>query len=251
MPKDIMIQKTKVKTIKFFLFLQITILLFQGCSNKTYKNQKNQKQSAYTILGLGDSITEGNGENASYLFPLLRKLLSAGYETEFIGPNAHKSEIGNIMHAGYGGRNAEYLEAHIDSIYTKYTADIVLLHAGHNHFNKEKPIEGIVAAQKSIVSKIVAINPDVKIFVAQVITSGKLPKYSYIPALNDQIDLLIKQLKIKDLPVTTVNHAKGFNWKIHCLADKVHPNTKGAEVMADAWFKAIDKEFKKSTVVNK
>lgn len=219
-----------MKTIKFFLFLQITILLFQGCSNNSYTNQKNQKQNAYTILGLGDSITEGNGENASYLFPLWRKLLSAGYETEFIGLNAHKSEIGNIMHAGYGGRNAEYLDAHIDSVYTKYTADIVLLHAGHNHFNKEKPIVGIVA---------------------QVITSGKLPKYSYIPELNDQIGHLIEQLKREGLPVSTVNQAKDFNWKIHCLADKVHPNTKGAEVMADAWFDAIDKELKKSREIKK
>jgi acetyl esterase len=249
---DKIMQKNKVNIIRFFLFLQIATLLFQGCSNNTEKKQKSKKQNSYTILGLGDSITEGNGTALySYLFPLWKKLLSAGYETEFIGPNVHKCHIGNIMNAGYGGKNAEYLDTHIDSIYTKYTADIVLLHAGHNHFNKENPIEGIVAAQKSIISKIVAINPDVKIFVAQVITSGKLPKYSYIPELNKQTYHLVEQLKIKGLPVTIVNQAKDFNWKTHCLTDKVHPNFKGAEVMADTWFNAINKELKKFTDTNK
>lgn len=90
-----------------------------------------------------------------------------------------------------------------------------------------------------------------KIFIAQVITSGKLAKYSYIPELNKQIYHLVEQLKIKGLPVKIVNQAKGFNWKIHCLTDKVHPNIKGAEVMADTWFNAIDKELKKFTDTNK
>lgn len=221
--------------VKLFSILFVLMLLL-GCNHK--------KQMKYTILGLGDSITEGRGENKSYLSSLWGKLDSAGYTTEFIGPNTHMSDMGNIMNAGYSGKNAGYLDAHIDSIYSKYTADIVLLHIGHNHFAKEKPIQGIIAAQRSIIQKISSINPKVKIFVAQVIPSGKLPKYSYIPELNEQILFLVERLQKEALPVTLVNQAEGFNWEIHCLSDRVHPNARGAEVMADVWFNSIDSALK-------
>ena len=92
-----------------------------------------------------------------------------------------------INHCGFSGKNAEFLESKIDSIYRKYPADVVLLHSGHNHFNTENPVDGIIEAQKSIINKILAINADVKILVAKVIESGKLPKYSYIPELNQHI----------------------------------------------------------------
>jgi acetyl esterase len=238
--------RRKLNTFKIFLLLQLTIVLFQACLKKNEEKRNDMQRKPYTILGLGDSITEGNSPNKSYLFSLWEKLYKAGYLTEFIGPNTHQCEIGSIRNAGFGGKNAEYLDVHIDSIYTKHPADIVLLHTGHNHFTEEKPIEGIIAAQKSIISKIVAINPNVKIFIAQVITSGKLPKYSYIPELNKQISHLADQLQKDGLPIILVDQSKDFNWEIHCLKDKVHPNSKGAELMANTWFKSIDKELKKS-----
>lgn len=216
-----------------------------GCYHKEKQDEKVKQQTTYTILGLGDSITEGKGENKSYLFPLWEKLFSAGYITEFIGPNVHKCRIGSIMNAGYSGRNAEYLNTHIDSIYREYPADIVLLHAGHNHFAKDDPIQGIIAMHKSILSKIVAINPKVKILVSQVIQSGKLPKYSYIPELNEKIALMVEQLSGEGYPIKLVNQAEGFNWKEDCLPDKVHPNIKGAKKMADKWFDALETVLEK------
>lgn len=47
-----------------------------------------KKQSRFTIMGLGDSITEGSDDFASYLFPLWEKLMSAGYEFDFISVGA-------------------------------------------------------------------------------------------------------------------------------------------------------------------
>lgn len=204
-----------------------------------------KSRKTYTILGLGDSITEGNGECKSYLFPLWEKLFSVGYATEFIGPNEHKCPIGSIMNAGYSGRNAEFLNEHIDSIYRKYPADIILLHAGHNHFAKENPIDGIIAAHQSIIEKIMAINPRVTILESQVIQSGKLPKYSYLPELNEKIALMAEQLPSEGNPIILVNQAEGFNWTEDCLPDKVHPNIKGAQKMAEKWFVALETVLEK------
>ncbi|BAX78799.1 alpha/beta hydrolase fold domain-containing protein [Labilibaculum antarcticum] len=235
--------KFRINRIEILLLL--IVFPFQGCQHKEKQDEKDKKQKTYTVLGLGDSITEGKGEKQSYLFPLWEKLFSAGYRTEFIGPNVHKCRIGSIMNAGFSGENVEYLNAHIDSIYTKYPADIVLLHAGHNHLAEELPIPGIITMHKSIIAKIFAINPEVKILVSQVIQSGKLPKYSYIPELNEKIALMVQQLSNEGYPLTLVNQAEGFNWKEDCLPDKVHPNIKGAKKMANKWFDALEAVLEK------
>ncbi len=237
----------KYTTIKLFFLLPLTIVFFNDCSKKE-DNSNGVSNKPFTILGLGDSITEGKRENKSYLFPLWEQLYNAGYKAKFIGPNTYKHETKNIKNAGYSGKDAEFLDAITDSIYKKYTADIVLLHTGHNHFAEENPVAGIIAAQKSIISKIIARNPKVTIFLAQVITSGKLPKYSYIPALNEQIANLAIELQKKGLPIVLVNQAKNFNWELHCLQDKVHPNAKGAKLMATTWFESIDKKRKESSL---
>lgn len=230
----------RINVNRIKILVLVMAFSFQGCHHKEQQDEKDKMQKKYTLLGLGDSITEGKGEKKSYLFPLWKKLFSAGYMTEFIGPNVHKCRIGSIMNAGYSGRNVEYLNAHIDSLYKKYPADIVLLHAGHNHFAKEEPIHDIIAMHKSIIAKIIAINPKVKILVSKVIRSGKLPKYSYIPELNEKIALMVEQLSSEGYPIFLVNQAEGFNWKEDCLTDKVHPNIKGAKKMANKWFEALE-----------
>ncbi len=197
-------------------------------------------QPRFSIMGLGDSITEGGGDKfQSYLFPLWEMLYTAGYSFDFIGPRSGKCRIGSLNHCGFGGKNAEFLDSCIDSIYRSYPADIVLLHTGHNHFDTEKPVDGIIASQESIIRKIRAINPKATVLVAQVIPSGKLPKYSYIPELNKAIARMVK--RIHSDQVILVDQANGFDWKKQTIDDKVHPNPLGAKQMAETWFKALQK----------
>ena len=147
-----------------------------------------------TIMAVGDSITQGGEGFESYTAPLWSMLYGAGYAFDFIGPNSFTCRTGSVANCGYGGRTAEYLDSKIDSLYALYPADVVLLHAGHNHFAEEDPVGGIVAAQRSIILKIMARNPAAKIIVAQVIPAGKLPKYSYIPELNDRLAEMVEDL---------------------------------------------------------
>ncbi|MCK3683910.1 alpha/beta hydrolase fold domain-containing protein [Maribellus sp. YY47] len=217
--------------------LLIGLLGFCSCNANKQAGPEKAESKRITILGLGDSITEGGKTFHSYLFPLWKRLFTAGYKFDFIGPRSSNSRIGKIKHCGFSGENAEFLKKQIDSIYREYPADIVLLHSGHNHFNTENPVNGIIHAQKSIIEKILTINPDAKILVAKVVESGKLPKYSYIPELNQQIEKMLADLKNPN--VTLVDQSKKFNWGKHSIADKVHPNPEGAEIMADAWFERL------------
>lgn len=229
--------------MKFYdriLFSHFVICLIFVSGALPLMAQRNEPApKRYTILGIGDSVTEGGENFQSYLFPLWEKLFTAGYTFDFIGPRESYCRIGTLNHSGFSGENAEFLEEHIDSIYRKYPADIVLLHSGHNHFETENPVNGIVAAQKSIIRKILGKNPEAKILVAQVIQSGKLPKYTYISELNKKIAEMVRGLNLPN--VILVNQAKGFDWTKMTIEDNVHPNRAGAEKMARVWFRAIQK----------
>ena len=201
------------------------------------------KGSEVTILGLGDSITEGGPEFFSYLFPLDSMLKSGGYRVRFIGPRHSAQQGDSIAHAGFSGKTAEYLAKNIDSIYTAFPADIVLLHSGHNHFIEESPVDGIIRAQQSIIHTIKAKNPKAVVLVAAVITAGKLPKYEYIPALNAAIKKMVDSLN--DPSVLLVDQQKGWDWNLYTIHDKVHPNRAGANRIAGNWYNALTPLLKK------
>lgn len=192
--------------------------------------QTQDRKSRWRIMPVGDSITEGGTTFAVYRAPLLQKLTDAGYHVEYAGSRGS----GTLKHEGYGGSNAEFLATVVGKNFQRFPADIVLIHAGHNHFVEEKPLLGIVAATEKMVADFRAANPKVIVLLAQVIPSGKLPKYSYIPELNQELAKLAKRLD-----VVLVNQADGFDWKSDTIADMVHPNAKGAEKMAACWFTAL------------
>jgi len=123
---------------KLARILSVFLVLSYGFVSKI--DDKNKQEEGYTILGLGDSITQGSA-SCSYLFPLRKKLSALDCKFRFIGPNQSVFNNDTIQCAGFSGRNAEYLDKLIYDIYTKYPADFVLIHSGHNHFNSENRIQ--------------------------------------------------------------------------------------------------------------
>ena len=112
-----------------------------------------------------------------------------------------------------------------------------MVHAGHNHFIEENPVQGMIDSYRSIINKILSINPKAHLFLAQVIHSGKLPKYGYIPKLNREVASLVKSLDPDQ--VHLVNVAKSFKWKKHTIKDKDHPTTTSATIIAEEWLKVL------------
>lgn len=152
-------------------------------------------------------------------------------------------DVGPLQHCGYGGKTIEFLDKNIDSLYRDHPADVLLLHAGHNHFADKEPVQGIISAHRSLIDKVLTANPDAIIFVAQVIPSGKLPKYSYIPELNKELKKMVRSYHSRN--IILVNVARGFDWEVHTNKDHVHPNAAGAEQMAHQWMKSIRRHLKK------
>ena len=201
-----------------------------------------------SVLALGDSITQGSEQCVSYIFPLRKRLLAAGLDVDFIGPRTRIYDGDTLQHCGFGGKTVEYLDVHIDSLYRLYPADVVLIHAGHNHFVEKKPVPGIIEAHRSLIDKIRRMNPEAVIFVAQVIESGKLPKYSYIPELNEALAGLVRSYASDR--VRLVAAGKGFDWRTDAIEDHVHPNAAGAAIMAGNWAEAMLPVLTKTGSVN-
>jgi acetyl esterase/lipase len=199
-----------------------------------------------TILPLGASITEGGGNRASYRMPLWELLVGYGYVVEFVGSRSSSERIGPLRHEGHSGSPAEYLAKHIVELYQANPADVVLLHAGHNHSTEEHPVGGIVEATRQIVAKVRAINPKVIVLVAQPAPKGKLPKYDYLPELNRALADFAQEDRVAHAhdaihPVVLVDQTVGFDWHTDTIADHVHPNPAGTRKIARRWFAALQK----------
>lgn len=183
------------------------------------------------ILCLGDSITEGGSTFSVYRHSLATKLKEAQIPVTFVGPKKDKA---GLAHGAYGGKSIEQVAEEYRKWHEQHPADVVIIHSGHNHFIEEKPIPGIIRTAEEMIALARKDNPEVIVLLAKVIPSGKLPKYSYIPELNDEIGKLGDKLNI-----TVVDQETGFDWKEDTIQDMVHPNESGASKMAEKFFVAL------------
>jgi lysophospholipase L1-like esterase len=198
-----------------------------------------EPSSVWRVMPLGDSITAGNGGFGNYRVHLARLFADLPHRVEFVGTEDTRPPHAGLRHQGHGGRNTEFLATHFEAWFRTHPADIILLHSGHNHTVEEDPVPGILRATEQIVSLARAQNPRVVILLAQVIPAGKLPKYEYLPALNRALAELAPRLHRPEQPVILVDQARGFSVAEDTVADKVHPNERGAEKIARRWLEAL------------
>ena len=201
------------------------------------------------IMALGDSITEGGSTFSAYTYPLWEKLYAGGYQVEFVGSRTIQTRTGEFKNEGRGGWNAESIAQEFEKNFPNHIADVLLIHCGHNHEADEKPIPAIVAANASMIATARRSNPQIYIFLAQVIPSGKLPKYRYLPELNIELKRLAEKLDTPVSRVIAVDQATGFDWRTDTIEDHVHPNALGAEKIASRWFEAVARTLPRNAPV--
>ena len=204
----------------------------------------------FSVCCVGDSITEGTTQDASayrwtYRLYLPDALSALGY-TNVAWKGSHVSSYSGsaLPSEGWSGQNAAQVAAKYIANAEGDRADFLLLHSGHNYdASNAGNISSVVAAVTNAHAQIIAAarakNPKVVVLEAKVITSGKLPKYQYIPTLNEAIGVLASRLNTVDSPVVVVDMSEGWDYATHCISDMVHPNETGARLMAERWAAAI------------
>ena len=172
-------------------------IFIQTSSNK-YKSKQMSVQSGtpLKIMPLGDSITEGEGDDPNYVgyrAELWHLLYTAGYNFTFVGNQASGtssySDGFNNHHEGHGGMEVgppsynsyttmlDNIDTYLSTLQSSSnTPDIVLFHMGTNDIDNTPTQESTIASQlyevctNHILDATVG-NPNAEIFLAKIIAN--------------------------------------------------------------------------------
>ncbi len=218
------------------------------------------KLDVVNIVPLGDSITQAEKGYNSYRRSLNKKLLAAGYQVNFVGSmNQTKdctdfpSQDFDFDHEGHWGWRIDEViegrqaqcsgEGKIADWLNNYTPDLALIHLGTNDVFRGDSVSSSSAELKQIVEILRQKNPNIAIFIAQLIPTDDKQVNKAIIDLNQQITTLVAEINQTNSPVILVDQYSGFNPR-HDTYDGVHPNLQGEEKIAQKWFEAIDTYLK-------
>jgi lysophospholipase L1-like esterase len=126
-------------------------------------------------------------------------------------------------------------------------ADIVLMHFGTNDVWNNFTPTNILNAYTAILTKLRAVNPNVRVLVAQIIPlqpSGCNDCPTRAQNLNAQIPTWAAANSTAASPIAVVDQYTGFNPATgQDTSDGVHPNAAGSVKIAAKWFNALTPVF--------
>jgi lysophospholipase L1-like esterase len=196
------------------------------------------------IMPLGDSITQGVNKKSCYRFYLDSLLLSAGYSFDMVGSLSGPESGYDSNHEGHWGWEAHALLPNIGNWARSAQPDVVLMHAGTNDILHETDANRMIVVNRtigelgSIIDTLRAVNPSIKIFLAQIIPDISASDRVDIDSLNKRIPQLASSKNAISSPIIVVDQNTGFNFASD-LADSYHPNETGARKMAAKWCTAL------------
>lgn len=216
-----------------------TILLRFLLATALLGNANHINAAPIHVMALGDSITEGT-PNQNYRLALGMQARMYGCDLVFNGTIKDTFPQFASSHYGIGGIQAQLVDAaFITSWMINEMPDVVLIHLGTNDAVVGRTALDTAKYLSSIIDKIRAINPAVKIFIAQLIPMAPSAPNATISQLNSLIPTLADMKKLATSPpVVAVDLASGFDLATD-TSDGVHPTTVGNAKIATKWFEAL------------
>jgi hypothetical protein len=220
------------------------------------------------IQPLGNSITHASYPRYSYRYYLWTKLLDDGFDFNFVG-SMQDNKNGNPewpMHMGqafdqdheghsgwttfdiWWGKSNEPDAGKLSEWLQDYTPDISLIHLGTNDINQGVQSNSITEVTVinnyinyrygTLINHLRAANPNIVIFVAQIIPRNDSVRNYWTDFYNSQLPTLQVSKYSSTSPIIIVDQNTGFD-EIADTYDGVHPNAAGEEKMAQRWRDAI------------
>jgi lysophospholipase L1-like esterase len=219
------------------------------------------------ILCLGDSITQGVGGHTSYRYPLWKDLVDSGVTFDLVGQMnnpysgpttypAYKGLAFDTNHEGHYGWTVDQVlnggvnnggtygsgTGKLSTWLSGYTADIALVHLGTNdvgiwHYT---PTATVVGYLNQVIDTLRTGNPNVTIFLAEVLPNSNATWNSAINNLNAQIPGIVTAKSTTQSKVYLVDQNTGFGLTTDYLYDGTHPSASTEIAMADRWMGAME-----------
>lgn len=182
-----------------------------------------QSQKAKTILFFGDSLTAGYGLSTEEAFPaIVEKQLNKN------GKSA------KVINAGLSGETTAGGLSRIDWI-LRQPIDVFVLELGGNDGLRGLPVDQSKKNLQSIIDKVKAKNPNVKIVVVGMMVPPNMGK-DYTNQFKDIFPAIAKKNNTTLMPFLLEGVAG--NEKLN-LPDGIHPNIEGHKIVAGNVYKVI------------
>lgn len=245
-----------VQFIKNGLSVLVLCFLLMSCEDQVNPGQdcnpKLHLDTTLKILPLGDSRVEGGSpEYESYRYSLWKKLIENAWDVDFIGSRQEQTKQAPVLgtcfdndHEGTGGAiTTDILETLIQIGNGYGVPDIVLLGIGGNDLlDAGATPAATIANIESIIGQLQSQSPKVIIFLEQIapgISSLMTPTFTtQFNTFNSGILEVAQRKSNANSKVIAIDMAA--DWKDEYLADPVHYNLSGAQVVADRYFAAIE-----------
>ncbi len=204
------------------------------------------------IMPLGNSITSALSDEACYRRYLDHRLHREGLLFDLVGSRHWlRNESRRPQrydydwdHEGHWAREADWLLQRVGGYARRARPDLVLMHVGtndilHEQGTKEQVVERTLREIGAIIDTLRAVNPNVRILVAQIIPTRRGGMVDEkIRLLNERLPWLVKMKQDACSPVRIVDQWTDLVPR-EDLQDNYHVNRQGALKMADKWYEAV------------
>jgi len=221
------------------------------------------RNSEIKIMPVGDSITNGDGEQGGYRKYLYKELTEMGYtRIDMVGPNGKNSASANGItyddnHAGFsgyqikevpgwgqqqGGRGSLYNELKNNDAVKKAQPDIILLMIGTNDLTANRSMDACASDLRAVLDYMLADMPsDSVIFLASVpehTAYGGNP--NEIANYNSTVNSVADEYSAKGKNVRFADVHGCLDGMNDIGSDQLHPNGKGYEKIGKFFAGVID-----------
>lgn len=196
------------------------------------------------ILPAGDSITRGtNGADADdpwvggYRPRLWRRLADDGLAFDVVGDRASGPFGTPRAHAGHEGWTIEQVHAGLRSWLPRHRPDVVLLMIGTNDVWWGEAPEHAPARLAALLDDVARRAPDADVLVAAIPPFADRELGRRAVAYNATVRALVEERRARGRRLRFVDAHAALDPSD--LADGVHPNRRGYEKLADAWYPVL------------
>lgn len=192
----------------------------------------------YTVMPLGDSITDGYATPGGYRIELARAAAAAGLLIDFVGSQSNgPPSLADRDHEGHNGWRIDQLDARATQWVSETRPDVVLLLIGTNDVYQDYDLAHALDRLSALIDHVLAAAPGVRVVVSSLPPLASAAMEARVVALDRGIPTMVlaKEAEGRRVSFVDLHAALGLD----DLADGVHPNADGYAKMARAWLPAL------------
>ncbi|MFI5689780.1 FG-GAP-like repeat-containing protein [Streptomyces sp. NPDC051636] len=193
------------------------------------------------VMPLGDSITAGfkSSDGNGYRDELHRELTAAENKVDYVGSGSDGT-MSDRDHEGHSGWPISDIDGAANNAVPTFRPNVVLIHAGTNDLKRGAPDpNGAPGRLAKLLDDVIEDAPDAAVIVAQVVPSKDDGTNDRINAFNGAISGIVEQRAKAGKHILSVDMG-GLDPDTD-LADELHPNDAGYDMMADIWYQGINR----------